>query len=313
MHLHPDITRLREGLPAQPLTDAALARWRSHADVAAAVAALAQFDEGAALEDVPALARLFIDSGAAAVLAEALFDPLVRALKAEPLAQVSLGHASAPGVARLRLASHGRTSLTLAAYACRARAVPFTALFEDGVAHDIIVAGAGTALVHRPDGAGLTSCEVALAPGTRLLRSGVNDARQIIAVTRPLLVLQLTREAVRPLPSREIALADGQIIKTISGCKQTSQQMMALSVLGALGHAGAVPVMAGLAQDQAVERDLRWEALRQCLAMDARAGLAVLDALAGDRADPLSAPAAALQRQLRERRPDLAPFMAEIA
>jgi hypothetical protein len=313
MHMHPDITRLREGLPAQPLTDAALARWRSRADVAAAVAALARFDAGAALENVPALARLFTDRGAAADWAGGLIAPLAQTLAAEPLAQVPLGHANAPGVARLRLASHGRAGLTLVAYARRGRAVPVSALFEDGAAHDIIIAGAGTALVHRHDGARLTSREVALAPGARLKRSGVNDARQIIAVTGPLVMLQLSREAARPLPSREIAVADGQIIKTISGCKQASQQMMALAVLGALGHAGAVPVMAGLARDQTAERDLRWEALRQCLAMDARAGLGVLDALADDQDDTLSAPAAALQQQLRERHPDLAPFVAEPA
>ncbi len=313
MHMHPDITQLREGLPAQPLTDAALARWRSRADVAAAVAALVQFDAGAALEDVPALARLFTDSSAAADWAGGLIGPLAQALVAEPLAQVPLGHASTPGLARLRLASHGRAGLTLVAYARRKRAVPVSALFEDGMAHDIVVAGAGTALVHQHDATRLTSREVALTPGVRLTRSGVHDTRQIIAVKRPLLVLQLTCEAARPSPSREIALADGRLIKTISGCKQASQQMMALAVLGALGHAAAGPVMARLARDQATERDLRWEALRQCLAMDARAGLGLLDALAGDQADTLSAPAAALQRQLRERRPDLAPFMAEIA
>ena len=313
MHMHPDVTRLRDGLPAQPLTDAALAQWRSHADVAAAVAALARFDAGAGLADVPALAHLLGDQRAAASLAEGLTGPLAQALVAEPLAQLPLGHASRPGLARLRLASHGRASLSLVAYARRDRAMPVSALFEDGAAHEIVVAGTGTALVHRHDGTRLTSCEVALAPGVRLERSGVNDARQIIAVTRPLLVLQLTREAARPLPSREIALADGRVIKTISGCKQTSQQMMALAVLGALGHAAAGPVVAGLARDQAAARDLRWEALRHCLAMDARAGLGLLEALATDRADTLAAPAAALQRQLRERRPDLAPLMAEPA
>ena len=311
MHMHPDITRLREGLPAQPLTDAALARWRVRADVTAAIDALAQFDAGAGLEDVPALARLFSDSAAAADLAGELIGALAQALVAEPLAQVPLGHATAPGVARLRLASHGRASLTLAAHACRERTVPVTALFEDGLAHDIIIAGVGKAMVHQHDGACLTNNEVTLAPGTQLFRNGMSQTRQIIAVSRPLLVLQLTREAVRPRPSREISMASGDLVKTISGSKQSSQQMMALAVLGALGHAAAVTVMAELARDQVAERDLRWEALRQCLAMDARVGLGVLETLAGDGADALCAPAAALQRQLCATRPDLAPLMTE--
>lgn len=313
MHVRPDVARLRNGLPAQPLTDAALARWRGREDVAAVLAGMARFGEGAALWDVPALARLLRDHGAAGALAGALVEGLAPALAKEPLALLPLGHATRPGLARLRLASHGRASLSLATYARRGRAVPVSALFEDGEAHEMIVAGEGAALVHQHDGARLTTCEMMLAPGVRLDRNGMSDARQIIAVTRPLLVLQLVREAERPQPSREIAVSDGKLVKTISGCKLASQQMMALAVLGALGHAAAMPVMAGLARDQAAKRDLRWEALRQFLALDARRGLEVLDALAGDRADPLAAPSAALHRHLRERRPDLAPFMAEPA
>lgn len=82
--------------------------------------------------------------------------------------------------------------------------------------------GAGKVLVHRLGEEGLTTQKLALTPGTRLRRGGVEDARQIVAVTQPLLILQLTREAAQPRLSREIALADGSIIKTISGCKQTS-------------------------------------------------------------------------------------------
>lgn len=313
MHIHARMTGLRVGLPAQPLTDAALARWREAHEIAPVLAGLQPFDAGAALGDVPALACLFEKAGATAALTQSLIGALTPALAAEPLAQLPLGHSASPAIARIRLATYGRSSLTLAAHAPRAQTMPATALFEDGVSHEIVIAGDGRALVHRFVGERLTSREVALAPGTWLSRCGAEDARQIIAAAQPLLVLQLTREAARALPSREIALANGKTVKTISGCKVTSQRMMALAVLGALRHQAGIPAIACLARDQASARDLRWEALRQCLALDSRTGLTVLAALAGDKDDTLATPAAALQRQLQAARPDLAVFIAEPA
>lgn len=306
MHIHPDIAGLRHGLPAQPLTEAALTRWRARGEVAVVLETLPAFDAGAPLDDVPALARLFGDAQAAARLTEGLIGALAPALTAEPLAQLPLGHSSTPSLVRLRLASHGRSALTIAAYARRKEAVPVSALFEDGIAHEIVIGGEGQALVHRRSASGLESTTIALLPGTRLTRSGVMDARQICVVTRPLLVLQLSREAAQPRDACEIALADGSLVKSISGCKHASQQMMALGVLGALGYGRAVPSMAELARNRSAGRDLRWEALRQCLALDARVGLSALNAVADDPADPLANPARALRGRL-------APLLAEAA
>ncbi len=311
MQVHPDVARLREALPAQPLTDAALAAWRAGADVTALQAALARHDAGAALAELPDLAQLLSEAEPARALVEGFVAPLIAALRTEPLAQLPLGHSTTSGMARLRLASHGRTALTLAAHAPRARAVPVTAVFDDGAAHEIILRGEGRALMHRLERGKLTSSEIALTPGTRLARHGADDARQIIAVFQPLLVLQLSREAAEPLPSREIALADGRLMTTISGCKHTSQQLMALGVLGALRYGPAVAAMADVARDCSAARDLRWEALRQCLALDAAKGLAVLAALAGNADDALHIPAAALQQQLLASRPELATFIPE--
>jgi hypothetical protein len=224
-----------------------------------------------------------------------------------------LGHATTPGLARLRLLGEGRAALALVAHAPRPRAEPVAALFEDGAAHELVLAGAGTALSHRRAGGGLTTREITLASGTVMTRGGLAEARQIIAVTQPLLVLHLSRTAARPQPSAEIALADGRCLKTISGCKRTSQQIMALGVFGALRHRPAVPAMAATARNRAAARDLRWEALRQCLALDTRAGLALLAELAADPGDPLAAPARALQRQLAASDPALAALICEAA
>lgn len=309
MHVHPDLARLRQGFPAQPLTDAALAQWRARPDAAGVIAALERYAGGASLEEVPPLHRFLTDADAAAALVAGLVEGLIPAMRAEPLAQLALGHATAPGTARLRLAHHGRAGLSVVAHAPRDMALPVSALFEDGAAHEIVLAGVGEALVHRLGTGGLTTRKLTLTQGTQLRCGGVEDARQIVAVTRPLLMLQLTREAAQPRPLREIALADGRLVKTISGCKRASQQMMALGVLGALRHSDAVPAMAALAGDQGAARDCRWEALRQSLAMDARSGLELLARLAADRSDPLQPAAAALQTRLAAACPDLAPFL----
>jgi hypothetical protein len=313
MQVHPDVARLRGDGAPQPGCDAALSAWHGSPGGASVHAALAQYDAGQPPGDLPVLARIIADHAAAQAFAAGFIAPLIAALRAEPLAQLPLGHSAGPGMARLRLAEHGRAGLSLVAFARRERAVPLSALFEDCMVHEIVVAGEGRALLHRLDDSTLRSQELALEPGTRLVRDGPDAARQIIAVARPLLALQLTLEAARPGPSREIALDDGRLITAISGCKRASQQMMGLAVLGALEHRPALDAIERLARDGGAQRDLRWEALRQVLALDTVRGLALLAALAGAEGDTLSAPAAALGRQLRSSRPDLAELIAEPA
>lgn len=296
MHIHPDLVRLRGRFAPQPCTDAAIAAWRALPDVAAVMAALARFDAGEGIAALPELARILSDGAAARAFAEGFIAPVSAAQKAEPLAQLPLGHSAGQAMVRLRLTSQGRTGLTLAVFAPRARAIPPSVLFEDCAVHEIFLSGEGRALLHRLDGGRLASAEVICAPGTRFARQGPQEARQIIAVMRPVLLLQLTREALQPAPSREIAFDDARLLKTISGCKTTSQKMMALGVLGALGHRDGLAEMARIALDVAASRDLRWEALRQLLALDAGRGVAVLATLASQPDGELTSPAAALKQ-----------------
>lgn len=311
MQMNPELVRLRSEPAPQPATDGALARWRTLPEVVAADADLRRWEAGAALADLPALAGLVSDHAAAARFTAAFITPLLASLRAEPLAQLPLGHSATAGMARLRLLGHTRASLSLAVFAPRARFAPKAALFEDGEAHDLVLAGEGEALLHHIDECGLHSRAIACGPGTMMVRRGTQDARQIIAVTRPLVLLQLTCEAVHPAPSREIALDDARLLKTISGCKRTSQQMMALGVIGALGHRPALAAMIALAEDADAPRDLRWEALRQTLALDAPDGLALLVRLAARAGDALADPADKLRRDLIAARPDLAALMPE--
>lgn len=305
MQVHPAIMRLRSEIAPQPQVDAALAAWRARPQTAAVMAALAAYGAGEALDEGSALAALLADHAAALAFADDFIAPLMQALRAEPLAQPAFGFSAMPGLARVRLGESGRAALSLAVFARRAAVRPASVLFEDGEALEIVLTGAGEAARYRL-GARLTCETIACAAGTRFRRAGARDARQIVAVTQPFLVLQLTRAALQPLPSREYALPDGRLIKTISACKRTSQQLMALGVLGALAHRPALGAMEQLALDGSAERDLRWEALRQVLGMDARAGMALLCRLAAGGEDALSQPAAQLQRDLIAAQPELA-------
>jgi hypothetical protein len=311
MHAHPDVARLRGAMAPQPACDAALATWRASPQVEALRAALGRLEAGAPLADLPSLARLMHDHAAAMQLVEGFLASLMTALRAEPLAHLPIGHSGAPGMARLRLIEHGRSCLMLTALARRARRVSPSALFEDGVMHELVVAGRGEALLHHIEGGAVVSAPLALTPGARMERNGPDNARQITAITQPLLLLQVTCAAERPGPSREIGVDDGRLIATISGCKRSSQQMMALGVIGALDHRAGIGAMAALAGDASRPRDLRWEAMRQVLAMDAPRGLALLAALAGHGSDTLAVPAAALQRQLIAARPEFADLLPE--
>jgi hypothetical protein len=313
MQVHPDVARLRGDVAPQPVCDAAVAAWRSMPEVAAVRVALARLDEGEPLMDMPALRALLHDHAAARDFVAGFLAPMMAALRTQPLAHLPFGHSGGPGMARLRLIEQGRCCLTLTAMARRERQVSPSALFEDGIAHEIVVAGEGAALRHRLVDQAVVTETVKLLPGVRMTRSGPDAARQISAITQPLLLLQVTKAALHPAPSREIAVDDGRLIQTISGCKRTSQQMMALGVIGTLGHHAGINLMAALARDGARPRDLRWEALRQVLAMDALQGLALLAELAGDVADVLNEPAATLQRQLTAARPDLAALLPEPA
>lgn len=313
MQVHPDVARLRSQDAPQPTCDAALAAWRALPQVAAVRLALARLGQGVRIDDLPELACLVRDHAAATAFVAEFVAPMVGALRAEPLGHLSLGHAATPGMVRLRLIEQGRACLTLTVLAPRAHLVSSSALFEDAVVHEMVVAGSGEALVHRLAGAVVSTETLPLVPGVDLTRDGPDTARQITAITRPLLLLQVSVEAARPGPSREIAVDDGRLITTISGCKRTSQQMMALGVLGALGHRAGISAMARVARDRSRARDLRWESLRQVLGLDAAGGLALLAELADDPADILAAPAVALQQRLRTARPDLAALMAEPA
>jgi hypothetical protein len=77
-----------------------------------------------------------------------------------------------------------------------------------------------------------------------------------------------------------------------------------LALLGRMRRAETAPVMAAIAREPG-DASLRWQALRECLALDTAAGLAALSYLARTGDDPLAPPAGALRAQLIETHPEL--------
>jgi hypothetical protein len=71
-----------------------------------------------------------------------------------------------------------------------------------------------------------------------------------------------------------------------------------------MGRADAAPHMAALARDEGSPA-VRWQALRECLALDTMAGFQALCALATSHGDPLAGAAGALRAQLVEAYPQL--------
>jgi hypothetical protein len=79
---------------------------------------------------------------------------------------------------------------------------------------------------------------------------------------------------------------------------------MMLAVLGRMGRADAAPALAEMARDGC--EHVRWQAVRECLALDTAEGFRTLAAIARDPADSLAAQAGTLRAQLLEAHPQLA-------
>jgi hypothetical protein len=79
---------------------------------------------------------------------------------------------------------------------------------------------------------------------------------------------------------------------------------MMLSLLGRMKRREAAPLMAAIAEEDGPDA-LRWEALREALALDTAAGFAALCRVARAPLDPLAEPAGALRAQLVKMHPEL--------
>ncbi|USA38378.1 hypothetical protein [Pelagerythrobacter marinus] len=314
MRIDPAIAALRgdpaAGRPAQAAIERALAAWRREPAVAAACAELAAYGEGGALARYPALAALVEAREAANAFVDPLLARVAGVLRRHPLAQLPFRHQAGEGVALLQLARAGRATLSLIGYDPAAtRLAPRSVCFTDSHRHEICLAGRGraqrvTLAAPTRGGAGLALADVALAPGTRMDFAGARATKIVRQVQRSVVLLRLTRVARVPGESREYRLSDGALLHRAAGTARESRRELALALLGRMARADALPLMLDAARSGS--DSARWQALRECLALDSGAGFSALARIARDPADPLAGPAAALRDDLLARHPVLA-------
>lgn len=316
MRIDPAIAELRRDPAPQQRAQAALERardgWRVSPPIAALLAELRDYGAGAKFAACPVLARALGDFAFARDLVGRLMTALAAGVRAHPLGHVPLRHQYAQGLAVLQLAQAEGATLSLLCYEARAGAVGLaeTVCFAGGERHEVCLAGAAEArffelLREEPQRAEL-ACEARrIAPGDRHAFSG---PRRTKIVDRPLgrmVMLRAARGDPAPAPAREYRIADGALVHCASGDRAESRDEMAAAVLGAMGRADAAPVLADIVRGPA-SAHLRWQALRQALALDTAIGVAVLTQVARDTADDLAPPAGALRASLLERHPALA-------
>lgn len=311
MRVHPDIAALRSNRApqrhAQTAMQAAIDGWRAEPGVAAVLADFKLFGDGASLERCAALEQVFTYGDQAGELMASLTGHFCRAIAAHPLGHPPFRNAFDGRASTMLLGKSGRAQLVLQAREPGTLTAP-CATFTDMVRYDAVLAGKATARILRIHGAhelvGFSEEPIMLERGVRL---GFDCSRETLLAERVetrLVTLRLLQSTVRPAPGREYCRQTGRLLHQSAGTLASSRREMMAALLGRMGRAQAAPVLADMALHE-TEQSLRWQALRECLALDPAEGFAALASIARNSDDALAHPAGALRAQLLETYPQL--------
>ena len=312
MRIDPAIEAMRRDPALQRRVQAAMisagGKWRETAPAAAMLADLQRFGAGEPLERCPALDAAFTGRAAAAAdLAASLCRTIAALLASEPFGQPPFRHGFDGHASTLLLGRAGRAQLILHARE-PGRYDHASAGFSDALRYEAVLAGYARARVvriGRRDGdISFATDSLTLYPGARLALDLSCEALQVGHVERRLVTLRLHRFDAAPRPSREYALADGALLHQAAGDIRASRHEMMLALLGRMERREAAPEIAALAREPG-DDSLRWQALRECLALGTAEGFRALSAVARAAGDPLAGPAGALRAQLVEAHPQL--------
>ena len=293
---------------AQAATDAACRAWREDPAARVAMEDLEAYGNGAQLADCAALATMLTDPHRGRQLVGSLMDLLCRAMKAEPFAHPPFRHGFDGTSGTLLLARSGRAQLLLQTR--EPGRVPLSSVtFSDAERRDLVLAGSGHGLLIRLSGeqagtARLDSGLFDLVPDITLALDLSRECLLVEEAHTRLVVLRLLRAAPSPGPVREYDLANGRLLGHSAGHLSSSHRENMMALLAAMDRRDAAPVMAGVALAPG-EDSLRWQAIRECLAMDTGTGFDLLCRVAHDEGDPLAGQAGALRAQLVEAHPQL--------
>ena len=297
--------------PGPLISESARAQaWRRDPETTRLRVELSAYGSGARLDTCPTLRALASDRAEARRLAMQAIGALPGVLAAAPLTLWPDRHFTNGVLHSLTLVATGRASLSLALVdgaawrAQRDPAAPKVASFQPGELHAIVLAGeAGAALIRNgsddPDKARIEASALRLDPGATYACDGQRETVALEAIPRFLMTLHLHRRAESTTPARQYDLSTGALVGQAAGAQRDSRAEMTMALLRAMDRADAAPVVAELAL--AGEPSARWQALRECLALDSATGFAALLRVADSPDDPLREPAAALIATLTER------------
>lgn len=318
MIINPELRALRGDDSPQRDAQEALIRqtddWRERPRIAALLAELGQFDAGTPLGLCPALAELFEeDNLAAGEFAQDFARMSVEHLTETPLGHVPIRHFTDGVHSTLLLARTGNVTLSLVAVdgeGFSGRAAPVTADFGPSEVWEHVLAGrAGAELVElrEPENgeAVLDRRDVALQPGIIVSRRAGRQTMLLRDVETCLVTLRLQRRFTDAGPTREYRLADSQLVHQAAGNLRDSRTEMMIALAGRMGRTDAAPLLAEIALEEG-STALRWQGLRECLALETLAGFTALCTIARRLDDELAPAAGALRSQLIEAHPQLA-------
>lgn len=281
--------------------------WQRSPAVAPLLAEVRAFGEGAAIDDCPLLQACFTGQGEAERLAGSLATVMAALLREEPFGQPPFRHSFDGQLSSLLLLREGRADLLLQSRE-PGKWEHEAATFSDAVRFEAVLAGCGEGVILRraipPGTAPLDIEPIRLGPGARLSLALSEQALQVTRVDRRLVTLRLQRASADAGPVRRHAIADGRLLHQSAARLATSRQEMMVSLLGRMRRHEAAPELAAIALE-AGDRSLRWQALRECLALDTLTGFRALAAVARNPADPIGEAAGALRAQLVELHPEL--------
>lgn len=317
MIIAPELQALRGNDASQRQTQAELLdlvrSWFADQATAGLEEQFLRYAQGEALAKLPVLAGIFgQDRQCGLELAQSFIKPLVAFLRERPLGQVPLRHSADEARATLVLYQSRGAALTLQVVeeaGLARRAPPQSALYTPGETHELVLAGRASTqvvtLVHDlPDKAMLEIRDEPIRQGDLLHRDCARECQFIRKVDGALVSLKLQRREEAGCLTREFDLASGKFLRQATGSSRESRLELATALLGRMGRVDAAPLLAAMAQEEAGQ-SLRWQSLKECIALDTATGFAALCRIAEDSSDALAGPAGALRAQLLESYPVL--------
>ena len=297
MRIDPALRALRGDDAPQREAQAQMAHaaqlWRENPGRCELGDAMRAFGAGEPLGQCGPLFDLFAHDGPALRLVADFVAHFLPVLRDAPLGQVPSRYAQTGSVSTLLLARQGRAMLSLVSFdgAMLATRPPAqTVSFADGERHEAILAGTARARMIRhavadPLRSVLNVTPMPLSRGSRFSLDTGRESLLVDSVDGRLVTLRLLRTPERPEPTREYALASCERVHQAAGDMKDSCRELMVALLGRMGCANAAPGMADLACNSAEPDHLRWQALREALALDTATGFAALCTVARDADD----------------------------